>query len=146
MLPTEEETRLWIALNRAHRRIHREMERALAAGGLPPLKWYDVLWGIEMAGSDGVRASNLRDWLLFEQSNLSRVLRNLIERGLVHETVCDADKRAKILRVTGKGAELRLRMWHIYGPQIHAHMNKLTADKNAGVLRKALRPLQPDDE
>ncbi|MFA3918986.1 MarR family winged helix-turn-helix transcriptional regulator [Ruegeria hyattellae] len=146
MLPTEEETRLWIALNRAHRMVHREMERALAAGGLPPLKWYDVLWAIEMAGSDGVRASNLRDWLLFEQSNLSRVLRSLIERGLVHETASDTDKRAKILRVTDKGAELRLRMWGIYGPQIHTSMIKLTADENAGALLRALHALRPKDE
>ncbi|WP_171182103.1 MarR family winged helix-turn-helix transcriptional regulator [Ruegeria sp. HKCCD8929] len=146
MTPTKEETDLWIALNLSHRRVHREMEHALASAGLPPLKWYDVLWAIEMAGAGGVRASKLKDWLLFEQSSLSRVLRSLIERGLVSESVCDVDKRAKTLKVTTEGAELRLKMWRIYGEQIHLHMKKVTDIESSGALLHALRSLLTQDE
>lgn len=146
MTPTEEETRLWIALNLAHRKIHREMERALAAQDLPPLKWYDVLWAIEMAGPDGIRASNLKDWLLFEQSSLSRVLRGLIERELVSESVCETDRRAKVLNITRKGAKLRVKMWQVYGALIHSNMKKMAADANSDELQRALRSVQFDPD
>lgn len=138
MAPTEKETHLWINLNLVHRKIHREMERALAAEGLPPLKSYDVLWAVEMAGEEGVRARKLREWLLFEQSNLSRVLRGLVERGLVRETICDSDRRAKVLRITDEGAALRLRMWQVYGVQIHTHMAALAKGGQGEAVLRAL--------
>ena len=145
MLPTKEETRLWIAFNLAHRRVHREMERALAADDLPPLKTYDVLWAVEMAGDDGVRARNLKDWILFEQSNLSRVLQSLVERDLVRETVCSADRRAKILNITTEGAKLRKKMWSIYGEQIHIHMKALNASEHSNAFLHVLEALQCQD-
>lgn len=134
MTPTEEETRVWIAFNFAHRRIHHDMEDALAREGLPSLKWYDVLWAIEMTGQDGVRARKLRDWLLFEQSNLSRVLSKLVADGLVQETPCDIDRRAKILRITPEGQTLRLKMWRVYGEKIHEHMRQLIASRSPSDL------------
>lgn len=142
MTPTHEETRLWIAINLAHRKIHREMERALALAGLPPLKWYDVLWAVEVAGHEGVRASALKDWLLFEQSNLSRVLAKLVGDGLIRETVCGQDRRAKTLTITDKGADLRLKMWEIYGQQIHQHMKWLSDDQSTTELLDAFQLLQ----
>ena len=139
MTPTDEETLLWVALNEVHGRIHRAMERALAAEGLPPLKWYDILWAFETSGAEGVRARHLRERVLFEQSHLSRLLAKLVARGLIRETVCDRDRRAKILRITEEGARLRRRMWQVYGAQIHQHMQVLAADGYAPVLLDRLR-------
>lgn len=146
MTPTDKETQIWISLNLAHRRIHRRMERALSSAGLPPLKAYDVLWAIQLAGADGVRASDMKDWLLFEQSALSRTLRGLIEHGLVRETICDTDKRAKTLGITTAGEEMRLKMWQVYGEQIHDAMTTLTACSDADALLTALQSLLPDRE
>lgn len=144
MTPTKQETHLWINFNLAHRKIHSAMERALAAEGLPSLKSYDVLWAVEMAGAEGVRAQKLKTWLLFEQSNLSRVLRGLVEQGLIEESVCEADRRAKLLRISEKGAALRLRMWRVYGEQIHAHMQALDQDGRGTDMRRALQAFLGD--
>ena len=43
---------LWFSFVRTHRLMIREIERRLAAAGLPAYAWYDVLWGLE-SGSDG---------------------------------------------------------------------------------------------
>ncbi|MEX0303957.1 MAG: MarR family winged helix-turn-helix transcriptional regulator [Leisingera sp.] len=125
MTPNKYETKIWILLNRAYRQSHREMEAELRAAGLPSLRWYDVLWGIEMSGADGVRAFELTRYLLFEQSNLSRILAQMTKQGLVRESVYEQDRRGKVLHLTGEGAELRKRMWEIYGPAIKRHMEAL---------------------
>lgn len=127
MQPSDRETDIWILLNRAHRQAHRNMEAELREKGLPSLRVYDLLWGIEMSGEDGVRAFELTDWLLFEQSNLSRLLAQLVSKGLIRETVLAEDRRGKILHITPEGAALRKQMWEIYGPGIHQHMKDLAS-------------------
>ena len=137
MTPTQAETDLWIAFNDLHRGIHREIERQLAANDLPPLKWYDVLWAVDLSGDEGVRAQHLRDWLLFEQSNLSRLLARLVQDGLIKETRCPQDGRAKTLTITATGKALRLRMWQIYGAQIHRQMQALRATGQGSAMLEA---------
>lgn len=125
MTPNKHETRIWVLLNRAYRQTHREMEAELRAAGLPSLRWYDVLWGIEMSGGGGVRAFELTKNLLFEQSNLSRILAQMAKQGLIRETVCAQDRRSKVLHITPDGAALRLKMWAVYGPAIKRNMAAL---------------------
>ena len=120
--PTGDETALWVSLNLAQRRIFRVMDAALKAEGLPPLRWYDVLWALERDKGGGQRAFEMERSLLFEQSNLSRLLRRMIGAGLVAESVCPQDRRGKVLRITAEGRRVRKRMWRIYGPLIKRHM------------------------
>ena len=120
--PTGDETALWVSLNLAQRRIYREMDAALKAADLPPLRWYDVLWSLERDKGGGLRAFELERSLIFEQSNLSRLLTRMIGEGLVRETVCRRDRRAKVLRITAAGRRTRARMWETYGPLIHRHL------------------------
>ena len=122
MYPTEEETALWVALNLAQRSVYGAMDAALKARGLPPLRWYDVLWAIERAGDGGLRPFEMERSLLFEQSNLSRLLHRMTGEGLVEESVFEDDRRGKLLRITKKGRQVRKAMWQVYGPLIHEHM------------------------
>ncbi|OED45907.1 hypothetical protein AB838_21790 [Rhodobacteraceae bacterium (ex Bugula neritina AB1)] len=139
MTPNKRETRIWVLLNRAHRQTHRDMEAKLREAGLPPLRWYDVLWGIEMAGGDGVRAYELTRNLLFEQSNLSRILAQMVKQGLVHETVFEQDRRGKLLHLTKTGAALRLQMWQIYGTAIKQAMEPLDSAEDLEVFLERLQ-------
>jgi DNA-binding MarR family transcriptional regulator len=128
MYPTENETRLWVAINFSQRSIYRKMDAALKAQGLPPLRWYDVLWGLERAGKKGKRPFELESSLLFEQSNLSRLLRRMVNEALLEEFLCSGDRRGKILRISGKGRDVRKDMWKIYGPMIHEYMAQIESD------------------
>ena len=85
------------------------MDSVLKAKGLPRLRWYDVLWATECAGSPGLHPFELEKGLIFEQSNLSRLLRRMIEEGLVEESVFENDRRGRLLKITKKGWQVRKR-------------------------------------
>lgn len=141
MYPTKNETALWVALNQAQRSIYQTMDSALKASGLPPLRWYDVLWAMERVKSQGVRPFELEKGLIFEQSNLSRLLRRMIDAGLVEEAQYENDRRGKLLKITSKGCDVRLQMWRIYGPLIHKHMACMSSQFDHGDIAAALRSL-----
>ena len=128
-------------MNRAQRSIYRTMDKALRAECLPPLRWYDVLWAIERAGSGGLRPFEMEESLIFEQSNLSRLLRRMADERLVEETVCPGDRRGRVLRITDKGRRVRKRMWKVYGPLIHKHMGRLQSDCGMDEVAAALKSL-----
>lgn len=143
--PTAEETALWVALNRAQRSIYRSMDSALKTKGLPPLRWYDVLWALERAEGGGVRPFELEKLLIFEQSNLSRLLRRMIEAGLVEESVFQDDRRGKVLGITSKGCRVRGQMWKIYGQLIHEHMSGVSKRHDLADIVSALKSLFGQD-
>ncbi len=119
------------------------MDAELKAKGLPPLRWYDVLWELERTPKDGLRPMEIEKTHLFEQSNLSRLLRRLIDEGLVEELDFPDDGRGKILKITRQGRRMRKRMWAIYGPLIHELMGRVSCsdelDRTASTLRKLTR-------
>ncbi len=125
--PTSEETALWVALNRSQRAIYRAMDSALKANGLPPLRWYDVLWELDRSNRKGLRPLEIEKALLFEQSNLSRLLQRLVEEGLVDVLEFPDDGRGKMIRITSAGRRMRKKMWSVYGPQIRHFMGKITS-------------------
>ncbi len=146
MYPTKEETALWMALNRAQDSVYSAMDAVLKGEGLPRLRWYDVLWSIERAGGPGLRPFELEKALIFEQSNLSRLLRRMIEEGLVEESVLETDRRGRLLRITKKGRQVRKQMWTVYGPMIHAHMSKLSENHDLVKIAAALTALLQEQE
>ena len=141
MYPTSEETTLWVALNLAQRSVYSAMDSALKSEGLPRLRWYDILWAIERADTDGLRPIEIERSLLFEQSNLSRLLRRMIDEGLVAESVCPDDRRGRLLRITAKGRRVRKQMWKIYGPMIHSSVSRVSKNHESAKITKALKSL-----
>jgi len=126
--PTEAETWLWVCLNRTHRAIHQAIESALREQNLPSLKWYDILWSVESAGPDGVRPFELESELLFDQSNLSRTLRKMVEMGYLSECSFARDRRGKILRITEQGAAVRQQIWSVYGREMRNQIGQINPD------------------
>nr|WP_253286226.1 MarR family transcriptional regulator [Ruegeria sp. HKCCD6157] len=108
-------------MNRTTRLIQFEISAALKDAGLPPLKWYDILWSLERHGGK-LRPYELAQDTIFEQSNLSHLSRRLVAEGLITFVSFDGDRRGKVLKITDKGKELRKRMWEIYGPLLHGKM------------------------
>lgn len=123
-LPTPLETDIWVAMNRMTRIIQTEISAALKDAGLPPLKWYDLLWSLERHGGR-LRPFELARDVIFEQSNLSHLTRRLAAESLIEIVDLDSDRRGKVLQITAKGKDLRKRMWGIYGPLLHENMRKL---------------------
>lgn len=144
--PSEQETNLWVMLSLAYRKIYRRMDLELKAAGLPTLRWYDILWSLERNQGSGLRAIELKSMLIFEQSNLSRLLSRLIAEGLVEETVFAQDRRGKVLRITARGRVVRQKMWAIYGPLIHRHMRVISEPGDQLSVQAALNALFDYDD
>lgn len=108
-------------MNRATRRIQAHISAALKEAGLPPLKWYDLLWSLERHGGQ-LRPFELARDTIFEQSNLSHLSKRLATEKLIEIVEYGGDRRGKILKITTKGRDLRRRMWAIYGPMLHDGM------------------------
>lgn len=111
---TAKEPDLWYAFVRTHRLMIREIERRLAAAGLPGYAWYDALWGLE-SGPDGTRRMHeLADTLAIERYNLTRLIDRLEKEGLVTRSRSADDGRAAFASITKEGRALRRKMWKIY--------------------------------
>lgn len=105
---------VWFRFVRAHRTVIREIERRLAAAGLPAYAWYDALWGLESGPNGARRMHELADALAIERYNLTRLVDRLESEGLVLRTRGEGDGRAALATITDKGRALRKEMWSIY--------------------------------
>lgn len=112
-MPTDEPD-LWFSFVRAHRLMIAEIERRLAAAGLPEYAWYDTLWGVE-SGPEGMRRMHeLADALAIQRYNLTRIVDRLEQEGLVTRSRSPEDRRAAYVAITKEGRVLRKKMWKVY--------------------------------
>jgi DNA-binding MarR family transcriptional regulator len=140
MDPTKEQTNVWIGISLAQRELHRAIDGALREANLPSLKWYDVLWELDRA-TDGLRPFELKSLVLFEQSNLSRVVQRMVKERLIGEHPSRKDGRGKVLMITDSGRELRRRMWKVYGPLIRQNIERIEDSFDLRVVAGALSVL-----
>lgn len=140
MYPSMEETNLWVALNLVQRATYRTIDTALKVEGLPPLRWYDVLWELERA-EEGLRPFELEKRLIFEQSNLSHMLRRIVGEGLVKQKAHQDDRRGKVMIITKKGRGVRKQMWKIYGPLLHEYLSKVPDQYDTRNIASALKSI-----
>ena len=143
--PSDETVQAWIALNRAQRMTFRAIETALRAEALPPLRWYDVLWELDRAPA-GLRPFELERRLLFDQSNLSRVISRLVAASYVQRVPVAEDGRGHMLRITSTGRALRRRMWDSYARLIQTNIGDRIDREQAVALAALLQELLQSDE
>ncbi|WP_235035424.1 helix-turn-helix domain-containing GNAT family N-acetyltransferase [Roseomonas sp. 18066] len=119
----------------ASRQLVRELgflRPGLAGTELPPSAVHAL---IELGQSEGLTANRLGTLLGLEKSSVSRMLRKLVEAGLVAETPDPGDARAKFLAVTPDGAA-RLEAIHGFARrQVGAALARLPEGAGATVHR-----------
>ena len=79
------------------------IENRLAQAGLPPLGWYDVLWGLERAPHQRLRMSELAQKVVVSRSNLTRLVDRLEDAGLVERERSEEDRRGAYAVLTESG-------------------------------------------
>ncbi|MDU8926516.1 MarR family winged helix-turn-helix transcriptional regulator [Alisedimentitalea sp. MJ-SS2] len=140
--PNSETTLIWVLLNIAHKTVTQRFETELRRAGLPPAAWYDVLWGLER-NPQGMRQNQLERGSLFDQANLSRTLKRMVDDGLVTQCPAPEDRRGRILTITDAGRDLRLRMWEVYGGLMLSEIeDKVPAHARQGLIQ-GLQALVP---
>jgi DNA-binding MarR family transcriptional regulator len=108
----------WARLVRAQQLLLERVEAELKHGGLPPLRWYDVLLELHRAGAQGLRQYEIGAAVLLSKYNVSRMLDRLEQEELLVRYVCEEDGRGARVEITAAGGELLKRMWPVYGAAI----------------------------
>jgi DNA-binding MarR family transcriptional regulator len=123
----------------AHAVLVEVIERRLAQAGLPPLAWYDLLWGLERSPGERLRMSELADKVVLSRSNVTRLVDRLEEAGLVARERSAEDRRGAYAVLTDAGREMRQRMWPVYQAGIRELFESRLSDAEAQMLGEVLR-------
>ena len=133
---------VWALFLTAHAVLVEAIERRLARADLPPLAWYDLLWGLERSPGERLRMSELADKVVLSRSNLTRLVDRLEEAGLVARERSAEDRRGAYAVLTDAGREMRRRMWPVYQAGIRelfeSHLSDAEAQTLSAVLRRVL--------
>jgi DNA-binding MarR family transcriptional regulator len=111
----------WRALLNAHASLVGRIEERLAATGLPPLTWYDVLWALRRAPERRLRMADLAAELTISRGGLTKLADRLEQAGLLRRESAEGDGRGHYAVLTDEGDATLGRIWPVY----------------AGVLREA---------
>jgi len=113
----EVELAAWRGLLRVHSDLTRELDRELREAERLTLTEYDVLVQLADAPGGRLRMSELADAVLLSRSGLTRLVDDLVRRGLVLRERCPDDARGLEASLTAEGAALRekARATHLAG-------------------------------
>lgn len=126
----------WRAMLRAHSVVLKAIDADLAAADLLPLHWYDVLLELNAAPDRRLRMAELGDRVVLSRSRSSRVVDELVHRGLVERTPDPADRRVSFARLTPAGRQALRRTAPAYLASIDDHFTRhLSAVERATIAR-----------
>jgi DNA-binding MarR family transcriptional regulator len=139
--PREAVVDAWIALVRAQQTALLKIERAFRNAKLPPHAWYDVLWELDRAEDGALRPFEIEQRILIAQSNISRLIDRLEEKGYVERRPCAEDGRGQHIAITPSGREMRRRMWPVYAKAISDAVGHRVSEREAASLAALLTRL-----
>lgn len=146
-MSSEAKSHAWALLLTAHATLVERIEAALAATGLPPLAWYDLLWELEKANGR-LRMHDLARRVVLSRSNLSRLADRLENAGLIEREDCPEDGRGYNVVLTRAGRAMRKKIWPTYEAEIERlfarHINAEEARVIAEALARTVKAVRSD--
>lgn len=136
--PDEARLAAWRALLTAHATAIRAIERELAAEGLVPLTWYDVLVALWEAPDHRLRMHELARAVVLSRSGLTRLVDRLEAAGLLRREASPDDRRGAYAVLTDEGRAAQLRAWPVYARGIATHFADYLSEEEAAILARAL--------
>lgn len=128
----------WALLLQAQACLVEAVEADLAAAGLPPLAWYDVLWELEKAGQGRLRMHDVARRVVLSRSNLSRLADRLQEAGLIERRDSADDGRGYDVVLTRKGRSMRRKIWPVYAAAIERLFARHVSSEEARLIGEVL--------
>jgi DNA-binding MarR family transcriptional regulator len=132
----------WRAVLNAETAVVARAEAALAAAGLPPLGWYDVLWAIRRAPHRRLRMSELAAGLTISRGGLTKIADRLERAGLIRREPAADDGRGLYAVLTPEGNALLRRMWPVYSRVLRETFAAGMTGEEAAVITRALGRIQ----
>jgi DNA-binding MarR family transcriptional regulator len=128
----------WRAVLSAHTSVVAHAEEALAAAGLPPLAWYDVLWAIRRAPKRRIRMAELASSLTISRGGLTKLADRLENAGLIRREPADTDGRGLYAALTTEGNTLLRRIWPVYSRALRETFVSAISNEDAQLIATAL--------
>jgi DNA-binding MarR family transcriptional regulator len=129
----------WRTFLNTHSAMTDRIEQALAARGLPPLSWYDVLWPLYRASGRKLRMGELAAQVVtISRSGLTRLVDRVAAAGHVRREPSPDDRRGTVVAITREGSALLRRMWPVYAAEIRHSFVDVLGDEEAATLRETL--------
>ncbi len=137
--PDEARLTAWRAFLIAHASTVSAIERDLAAEGLVPLTWYDVLVALWEAPDHRLRLHELAREIVLSRSGLTRLVDRLEAAGLLRREAATDDRRGAYAVLTDEGRAAQLRAWPIYARGIATYFADHLSEEEAMILANALQ-------
>jgi DNA-binding MarR family transcriptional regulator len=100
---TDDTTRLWEGLSRAHNLMTAALEKDLLPQAGMPLAWYEVLHHLVQAPGGLLRYQELAKVSGISDSGASRRLDQMLKAGLIDRQSCPTDRRGVYAHITDHG-------------------------------------------
>jgi DNA-binding MarR family transcriptional regulator len=97
-----------------------------------------VLWELDRADNGALRPFEIEQRILIAQSNISRLIDRLEEKGYVARRPSAQDGRGQDIAITASGREMRRRMWPVYARAISEALGHRVSEREAASLAALL--------
>jgi DNA-binding MarR family transcriptional regulator len=128
----------WRAMLNAHASVVGCVEEALAAAGLPPLAWYDVLWAVRRAPGRQARMAELAEGLTLSRGGITKLVDRLEAAGLLRRERTEDDGRGFYAVLTDDGERMLRRMWPVYAGVLRETFVDAVSAQEAAVIASGL--------
>lgn len=136
--PDGQRVTAWRMFLSAHASAVAAIERELAAEGLIPLPWYDVLLALWEAPDHRLRLNELARAVVLSRSGLTRLVDRLEKAGFVRREPCPNDRRGAYAVLTPEGRAAQRRAWPTYARGIVVHFARHLSEEESTVMATAL--------
>jgi len=138
MALSEQHLDAWRAVVTSHAAVTDRVQKAFAAGDLPPLSWFELLWAVKR--TDGMpKMSELAEWLTLSRGGITKLVDRLQDAGYMERVTCTDDRRSFYANLTPAGERIVEEMRGVYIAELERHLESVSAEEAkllAGVLGK----------
>jgi len=118
----------------AHAEVLTRIERDMAAAGVIPVTWYDVLIELYEAPERRLRLHELARAVVLSRSTLTRTVDRLAAAGLLRREPDPTDRRGAFAVLTDEGLAAMRRAWPTYAEGINETVARHMSEDEARLL------------
>lgn len=124
---SKDRLRLWLKLLKAAGLVEEEIRRRLRREFSSTLPRFDVMSALARE-PEGLKMSDISRMLRVSNGNVTGIVDKLAEEGLARRTALPGDRRAHLVRLTGKGAQVFAEHARAHETWINDLLGALAAD------------------
>jgi DNA-binding MarR family transcriptional regulator len=127
----------WRSLVTTHAAVTDRVQKALAAGDLPPLSWFEVLAAVKRSPTGRPKMSELAEWLTLSRGGITKLVDRLQQAGYLERVSCAEDRRSLQAALTPAGERMLDEMQAVYETELEQHLKMLSGEQ-AELITEAL--------